>query len=205
MDQAEDFPPFDAAEELPDGEPKSRTRKARSDSGKPRAPRATSNVKLAKELAEPLGMIGVMLSMTLPTPGAVLTDRAEVTAAALVKMAEKRPGMMKILRGMSQVGPAGDVIQTIVMLIIAAQIDMNKTAPDGMMAQATGVTPIWFELQEALQGARGHMAPPDESTSSGQGFGDFNMPPPPEMGFDEEGIYNAPPMFRAGSGAGSIN
>jgi len=45
-------------------------------------------------IAEPLVLIGTMLSMTAPLPGAVVATRADVTAAALVKMAETRPGMM---------------------------------------------------------------------------------------------------------------
>jgi hypothetical protein len=204
MDQAADldeFPPLEDIEMAPDpdAEPKTRTRKPRADAGKPRQPRTASTTKLASDLAEPLAIIGSMLAMTMPTAGTVIAVRSEETAKALVKMAAKRPKMLAALQRMSEVGPASELVQTIIMVIIAAQIDVGKAEPDGMIAQAVGVTPIWVELNGAIQEVR------EEAKQDTGGFGQFDMTPPPAPGYDENGIFNAPPMFTAGPGAGIIN
>jgi len=202
LDQASDFPAFDESEdESTPEESAPRKRRTRTDSGKPRAPRATSTAKLATELAEPIVIIGSMLAMTMPTAGTVVSMRAEETAKALVKMAEKRPKMLAALKRMSEIGPAGELVQTVIMVIVAAQIDADRARPDSVIAQAVGVTPIWMELNQALAEVREEMPPPPEG-----GFGNFDMPPPPEYaGYDEDGIFSAPPMFTAGKGAGVRN
>lgn len=205
LDQASDFPAFDESDDVePVEESAPRKRRTRADSGKPRAPRATSTTKLAQELAEPIVIIGSMLAMTMPTAGTVVSVRAEETAKALVKMAEKRPKMLAALKRMSEVGPAGEIVQTIIMVVIAAQIDAERARPDSVIAQAVGVTPIWMELNQALQDVRSEM--PEPSPMNDGGFGNFDMPAPPDIaGYDEDGIFTAPPMFTAGKGAGSRN
>lgn len=203
LDQAGDFPAFEETDDTPE-ESAPRKRRTRADSGKPRAPRATSTAKLATELAEPIVIIGSMLAMTMPTAGTVVSMRAEETAKALVKMAEKRPKMLAALKRMSEVGPAGELVQTVIMVIVAAQIDAERARPDSVIAQAVGVTPIWMELNQALEDVRNEM--PDQPDLNDGGFGNFDQAPPVEYaGYDDDGIFTAPPMFTAGRGAGARN
>jgi len=75
-----------------------------------------------------------MLAMTMPTAGTVISVRAEETSKALVKMAEKRPKMLAALKRMSEVGPAGEIVQTIIMVIIAAQIDAGRVGLEDQLA-----------------------------------------------------------------------
>jgi len=208
MDQAEGFPPLDLdvePETVADDPPK-RTRRKRADAGTPRT-RTTSTSKLAKELAEPLVLIGTMLSMTAPLPGAVVATRADVTAAALVKMAETRPGMMNALKRISQVGPAGELLTTLFMVLIAFQVQSERMRPDSMVAQASGITALWVELDGNMRSAEQAMAPEQEMAPD-QSFGGFGTMPPPVFdnpGIDENGLFHAPPMFVGGRGASMRN
>jgi hypothetical protein len=60
------------------------------------------------------------------------------------------------------------------------------------------VTAIWAELQANMPD---HDAP--ENPGAPSDFGGFDMPPPPMM--NEDGMFNAPPMFHAGAGASVRN
>jgi hypothetical protein len=215
MDQAAsmggDFPPLDLdvePETVEDDAPK-RTRRKRADAGTPRT-RTTTSSKLAKELAEPLVLIGTMLSMSAPLPGAVIATRADVTAAALVKMAETRPGMMNALKRISQVGPAGELLTTLFMVLIAFQVQSERMRPDSMVAQASGITPLWIELNGQMQAAEDLLGVQPEAPTD-QSFGGFGtVPPPPNTfdmppGMDENGLFHAPPMFVGGRGASMRN
>lgn len=212
MDQAEGFPPLDMDVEPETVEEESapkRTRRKRADAGTPRT-RSTSTTRLAKELAEPLVLIGTMLSMTAPLPGAVVATRADVTAAALVKMAETRPGMMNALKRISQVGPAGELLTTLFMVLIAFQVQSERMRPDSMVAQASGVTALWVELDGNMAAAQNAMGTPEEPQPHDTSFGGFGtVPPPPQMfdnpGIDENGLFHAPPMFVGGRGASMRN
>ena len=209
MDQAEGFPPLDldVEPETLDEEAPKRTRRKRADAGTPRT-RTTSSGKLAKELAEPLALIGTMLAMSAPLPGAVIATRAEVTAQALVKMAETRPGMMNALKRISQVGPAGELLTTLFMVLIAFQVQSERMQPDSMIAQASGITPLWIELNGNMQAAEEAMGVQPEAAPD-QSFGGFGTVPPPVFdfppGIDENGLYHAPPMFVGGRGASMRN
>jgi len=49
-----------------------------------------------------------------------------------VKMAEKRPNMLAALKRMSEVGPAGEIVQTIIMVIIRS-LRLTLAAPPPMV------------------------------------------------------------------------
>jgi hypothetical protein len=213
MDQAEGFPPLDLdvePETVDETDAPKRTRRKRADAGTPRT-RQTGGAKLAKELAEPLVLIGTMLSMSAPLPGAVIATRADVTAAALVKMAETRPGMMNALKRISQVGPAGELLTTLFMVLIAFQVQSERMRPDSMVAQASGITPLWIELNGQMAAAEEAMGgPADGNLPHDNSFGGFGTAPPPPVfdmppGMDENGLFHAPPMFVGGRGASMRN
>lgn len=179
-----------------------RTRKPRSDKGVPRgsrsgttAPRrSTGTAKLAQDLADPIAKLAMGIAFQSPTAAAVLITRGDETAKALVAIAEKHPRMLAALQRVSQVGPASDLVQTGVMLVIALQLDMGRLQPSHPLASLTGVTALFeqthaVEVQEDGSGQFAMFTPPP-------GFGD-GPPGPDNPGHP---FYS----FRAGSGAQSL-
>ncbi len=184
-------------------DPPKRTRRQRSDAGVPRGPRngsgttatrKTSTNKLAAELVDPIAKIAMGMAFTSPTAASVLITRGENTATALVAIAEKHPRMLAALQKASQIGPASDLVQTAVMLIIAVQVDLGRIDPQHPLAGVTGVTDLYaqshpVEVQEDGTGAFGMFQPPP-------GFGDG----PPGPNNPGHPFYS----FQAGVGAGSL-
>lgn len=201
------FPPLDSAildsdidpggdAEVPEEKParKPRTRR-QADPNKPRAPRVTSTAKLAQELADPMAKLGHAVAFTLPTVGAVIVARGEVTTNALVKFAAGHPRMLAALKRVSSVGPASEIVETLAMCLIAAQLDIGKLDPAHPIARITGVSDIYAEIHGLLQ---------QEAAQQDGGFGGFNIAPPPQYpgdGYNEDGTWQAPPSFSAGRGA----
>jgi len=150
---------------------------------------------------DPMAKLGAALSFSFPTAGAVIVARAEVTSKALVEFAQGHPRMLAALTRISKVGPATEVVHTIAMCMIAAQMDIGKLDPAHPMGQLTGVSSIHFEMRENMRKAQ------EQSQPDPGGFGDFNITPPP--GWDEPVTVADPrhPMFSftAGPGAGLLN
>lgn len=221
MDEIE-FPSLSdvRTEPLSDGEAftpeeKPKTRRRRSDAGQPRgtrsAPRATNTAKLEKELLTPIAMVARAVSFSLPTVGAVLIARGEVTAKGIVAFAQGHPKMLEALGKVGKVGPATEVAETVAMVIIAANVDLQKMHPEHPVAVLTGVSSIHHEIH-------GHMrqAQDEQTKESAEAPEDFtpndafaNIPPPPDYimeGYNADGTYTAPgATFRAGQSAAMRN
>lgn len=201
------FPPLESAIVLSAGEPedepadeapKRRTRRRPAGDAKPRAPRVTSTAKLSAELLDPMAKLGQAVSFTLPTMGAVIIARGEATTNALVKFAANHPKMLAALKRVSSVGPATELIETLAMCIIAAQMDIGRLDPGHPIGRITGVSDIYADIHGLLQ---------QEQVNQDGGFGNFNLGPPPQYpgeGFASDGTWSAPPSFAAGPGAGSL-
>jgi hypothetical protein len=145
-----------------------------------------------------MAKLGQAVAFTMPTVGAVIIARSEVTSKALVKFAEGHPKMMAALKRVSKVGPASEVIETIAMCLVAAQMDMGNLDVDHPLGKLTGVSAIHMEMMQHMYTEQA------EQNATDAGFGNFNMPPPPSYpgdGFASDGTWSAPPMFRAGPGA----
>ena len=206
----DEFPAFDpeAIEENDEAPtPPRRTRKPRDPNAPPRT-RTTSNKRLATELLKPTAMLAQAVGHMLPTVGAVIIARGEVTTNALVAFSETHPKMRKALQSISSVAPGADVVQTLAMIIIAANIDLGRLEGDSPIAMLTGVS----EIHEQIMGHLNKQAPgvvqPEDA--QGTGFGGFdNMPAPPPMyfaeGYNDDGTFSAPPTYMAGPGAAVRN
>lgn len=142
------FEPADSdTSDVPVGEdgPK-RTRRPRSDKGKPRGPRGAANTKdrkLADDLLGPWGIIIKALAVPMPTVAAVMSKRAEKSTAAIVALAP--PKLKAQLERVSKVGPAGDLAETVAMMIVAGMLDIGKLEPGTPLAMLTGVQEL-FDL-----------------------------------------------------------
>lgn len=197
------------------GEDKPKTRRRRSDAGQPRgtrsAPRATNTAKLEKELLTPIAMVARAVSFSLPTVGAVLIARGEVTAKGIVAFAQGHPKMLEALGKVGKVGPATEVAETVAMVIIAANVDLQKMHPEHPVAVLTGVSSIHHEIHGHMQQAQR-----EQTKESAEAPEDFtpndafaNIPPPPDYimeGYNADGTYSAPGgAFRAGQSAAMRN
>lgn len=182
------------------GDAPKRTRKRRSDAGKPRSSgtgtRRTSSSKLADELLVPYSQLAKSLAFSSPTLAAVLMERGEKTTRALVQIAEKHPRMLEALKKTSQIGPAADIGETLVMAVIALQMDLGRIPPSHPIAVALGVAPLY----EAMHGP---------TVVEGEAFSaPFESAVPQAPPTFTYGMSNDPrnPMysFNAGQGAGSL-
>jgi len=138
--------------EVPDDdEIPTRTRKPRSDKGKPRGPRgtttprtggrSTSDKKLAEDLLNPYAKVIKGIAFAAPTLAAVLTYKGEASMNALVALAS--PKMKAALSNVARIGPGADLIEVIAMGFVAGAMDFGRIQPGSMVAQATGVQEIW--------------------------------------------------------------
>jgi hypothetical protein len=212
LDQSDvdEFPPFDpdSIEETP--EPPKRTRKPRDPNAPPRT-RVTANKKLAQELLKPTAMLAQAVGHMLPTVGAVIIARGEVTTNALVAFSETHPKMRKALQSISSVAPGADLVQTLAMIIIAVNIDIGRLDGDSPIATLTGVGAIHEQIVGHLREQEPGVHIPENTNG---GFGNFDMPaptipqPPPMYWGDthnDDGTFSAPPVFSAGAGAAVRN
>lgn len=127
--------------------------------GQPPAPKkASKNDKLAEKLCDPIAKLAIPLSFTLPTVAAVLVTRGEATAVAIVALAADHPRMLAALEKVSKVGPATDLAETGIMLVIAASLDLGKLPREHPLAMLTGVGGLYDQT---------HPKPP---TDNGQVF-----------------------------------
>jgi hypothetical protein len=199
----------------PDGEEAPKTRKRRSDAGQPRgprgstgprAPRTASTAKLETELLLPIATLAKALSFSLPTVAAVLVARGEATSKALVQYAQGHPKMLAALQSVSKVGPAGEIIETLAMILIAGSLDMQRMHPMHPIAQITGISAIFAEMHPNM----GQPPPPPSDDDEDPPFGGFDniTPPPPEFDdsrYNADGTYTDPVGYSAGAGAAVRN
>lgn len=146
---------IEPANDAPEDEAPTRTRKPRSDKGKPRSTggrpsRASSLKKLADDLLEPWAMLAAGASMTMPTLAGVMISRGERTADAIVKIAEKHPRMLKALQKGAEMSAFSELAQTGLQMVIAAGMDFGRIPPDSPMGMMTGVSDIYAQTHPPM-------------------------------------------------------
>lgn len=134
--------------EIEEDTPK-RTRKPRADAGKPRG-RRPSNATLKSQLLVPWATVALAVSQPLPLVGAVMTVRGEPTIDALLALASDHPKMMAALKTVAKAGPASELLQTGALMVMAAMIEIGRVKPEMGVAQASGLTSMYYELHPEL-------------------------------------------------------
>jgi hypothetical protein len=131
------------------------------------------------------------MAMVSPTMSAVLVTRGENTAKAMVSIAEKHPKMLAALQRASQIGPATDLAQTVLMMLIGLQMDLGRIPPTHPLAALTGVAALYDEL---------HPSTPDMGMPGGP-YSVFEAPP----GFGSTPNATDPthPLFSFTAGVGA--
>lgn len=176
-----------------DSDEPTRTRKQRSDKGKPRGTggrRTSASVhkQIADDLLVPYATFAAGFSMMAPTMAGVMMTRGEKTVDAVVKLAAKNPRMLAALKKASVVGPAFEIAETVLMMAVAGAMDFGRIPADHPLGMMTGVTNVYREMHPDFQ-----MSGPDASHNA-PGMADIpnSMPyvPPPSNGMS----FTGPPV-----------
>lgn len=129
-----------------------RTRKPRSDKGQARATSSTSTKKLANELLNPWAKLSKALALPFPTVAAVMATRGENTMDALVSIASGHPRMLAALTKASKVGPAADLAETAMYIVVAAMLDLGKLNVESpVMLPFADVAELHVRMMQARQ------------------------------------------------------
>ncbi len=142
-----------------------------------------NTTRLANDLVNPIAKVAVALSFTMPTVSAVLIERGEATANALVGIAGGHPKMLKALERATKVGPATDLVETGLMIGIAFALDTRRIQPEAPLAVITGVG----ALHRKVTGQ-----PMDDGSPTTQGAVPVDLTPPPFTTSDPPGDIRDP-------------
>jgi hypothetical protein len=160
-------------------------RKKRSDAGQARGPRGSTgprkargglsaaDKKLADELLNPIAKIVKGLTFVAPTVAGVLANRGEASAQGVVALAS--PKMKEALGKAAKTGPGLDLIETLLMMIVAAAVDFGRMDPDSPVAALLGVRNIYHEMHPETE-------TPSAAQETEPAPNGFPFPAPP-MGF----------------------
>ena len=149
-----ELPDFENATFEDNEESPTRTRKPRSDKGKPRGPRgsggsrgprAGTQKKIVDDLLVPYATLSAGLALTAPTAAGVLMARGEKTVEAVVSLAAGNPRMLAALQKAAKVGPATEILQTLLMVGVAGAMDFGRIPPDNPLAAVMGISEIYAQ------------------------------------------------------------
>jgi hypothetical protein len=153
---SEPMPDLEAAliEDASDEDVPTRTRKPRSDKGKPRGARTGATgrrsksatlTQLTDDLLVPYASLAMAFGMAAPTVSGVLMARGEKTVGAIVGIAAKNPRMLAALQKASVAGPAFEIAETLLMVGVAGAMDFGRIPPEHPMAQMLGISDIYAQ------------------------------------------------------------
>lgn len=130
------LPPKDS-----EAEPPKRRGRPPGTKNKPKIP--FTEQEIAEKLTE---TIAVPISFLSPIAGAVLEERNEKTAKALIRLATRYPVFAKYLATALEGTAAFDLILTFVAMGIGLGVDMQQLHYDSLPARAFGIDRIVMEL-----------------------------------------------------------
>jgi hypothetical protein len=82
--------------------------------------------KLKEELLEPYVELAANLAIAAPTVSGVLILRAEKTVDGLVDLASGHPRVLAALKKATKASKGADVVETVLLVMVAAAVDMGK-------------------------------------------------------------------------------
>lgn len=145
--------PFDidiGAVELEQASDAPKTRKPRADKGQARGPRRSSQ-KLANDLLNPWAKLAKTLMWGAPTVAAVMMDGGERTVDAIVSIASEHPRMLAALQKVSKIGPATDLADMALSIVVAAFLDFGRIPPEHPLATLSGVASLYYQVRQPVE------------------------------------------------------
>lgn len=128
-----------------DGTPKKRPGRPAGSGGYTRkaAFSDTEKDKLADRFVE---YLGPPVSFASPLAFAVLEDRAEKTANALIQLAKTRPRVAKFIRGMIEGSATVDIALTGVGMLTAIGVEIQRIRPDSMVSHYFKIDDFYVQM-----------------------------------------------------------
>lgn len=178
-----------------------RTRKPRidPDTGEEiTATRVSRNSTLKEQLLEPYVSIASDLSTVAPTVAGVLIIRAEKTVDGMVDLATGHKRTMAALRKVAKGGKAIDLVETLLMIVVAAAVDIGRLPVESPLLDTIGHVEIvrdangkfakdsqgkMIKEKTTLREIRNKMVPEGEETQSS------GPPPMPHWSGPAEGEF----------------
>lgn len=146
MTDTDTFPDIDLSSASLEDTDTPRTRKPRSDAGKPRG-RAASTKSLQEDLLVPWAMLASSVAMVAPTASAVLLKQGEQTVNAIIGIAKDHPKMMAALKKAGKMGPGVHIANTVLCTGIAVALDFGRIPPEHPLAVNLGVSDVYNEVR----------------------------------------------------------
>lgn len=175
---------------------------------KPKTPRGNSSAKLQEELLESYVSLATEVAIAAPTVSGVLIARAESTIDGMMSLANGHPKVMAALRKTAKVSKLVDVLQTIVLIVVAAAVDFGRIPADSYLLDTLATVEIKRENGKPVKDEQGKYVKnrttlrdiydamhPSQDDSGGTPFANMGMAPNGFMPHDTgTGPTTTPPM-----------
>ena len=118
--------------------------------------------KLQEEIAESIVEASAAIAVASPLAMAVLDERADKTASAIITLAGGSPRLINALKKTVKARAVITIAETCSAVSVALMVDYNRMQPDSLMAQKFGVTGHYLIAY-----------PPAENNGNGNGHVDI--------------------------------
>lgn len=103
---------------------------------------------LIDDLTKELAFFGTGMSKVMPTTGVTVFKKSEQTAKALVKIAGDNPRLLGALELTARAASFIDLGDAGLAIGVAALVDLGRMSPDSAMANMTGVSQTFHEIND---------------------------------------------------------
>lgn len=100
------------------------------------------SAKLEEDLLETTVSIASDIAAVAPTVAGVLVARAETTVSGLMALAKGRPRVTKALQKVASVSQVAELMSVVLMLVVAAMVDLGNLGEDSPLLDAIGFAEI---------------------------------------------------------------
>lgn len=148
--------------------------------------------KLKEDLLEPYVELAADIAIVAPTVSGVLIVRAEKTVDGLVDLAAGHPRVLNALKKASNVGKGAALIETLLLVLVAAAVDLGRLDPRSPLLDRFGHSEVVKdekgqpvkEGQRILKSRTTLREIYNATHSEEEQVDSFGPPPPPDMGVD---------------------
>lgn len=163
---AELFGEADFGEAVTAVEPKRQTATRSRSTGTRTPRRAAKLTQLQNDIAEEIAVAGAVITPLSPTLGYCIVEDSGTVSAALLKLAQDRPWVLRALERAAEIGAGAQIGKVAVRWGAAFAVDREFLAPDALPAQMLRVTDAYIATHpEAVKETQ-----PQQSQSQPTGF-----------------------------------
>lgn len=146
INQQGDDPGFETRVKAPRGRPRKTTESAADEKKTVTRPRGNAVERTTQEISDALQQKAdeffAVVSLGLPVTGTYGVENSQKAVKALMAIAKRRPGLMKVLSKAADAADGMELARYVAGIGVALQVDLQRIPPDMLIARATGVTAI---------------------------------------------------------------